>query len=346
MTFIYSLQTFPFIFFPLLIAEKFGVEFPFVISENASAVTDILLLTVIPILVNISFWKKILWILTNYIFLLLFCYFQSLVLVENPEIKLVQDKIEYPTPLAEFREFESKYKDSDLLMSDRFFLIYYKRTETEKRVYPQFCSLPLLDKIVENENKILKEAQLKTKRLFNDNDTTGAVLKEVKFKTFTSDQFKIRIKLDKNELFHKSTLDSFRHSYNKIYYADLKLTDSFMKHAKFKENRKLFKLYNQNLKLFDSIYTSEKFVHRMIYETKYYGKVDVNDGGIILLYEYSASTKNNFIRLQKKRLLSQNDKILNNFENYIFIKKYLYFPFFYFGKKEPLEKQYKYIKVK
>jgi hypothetical protein len=344
-TFIYSLQVFPFVFFPMLIAQKYGVESPYIIVENSVFLSEILLIIVVPLLMQISILKKVIWILTNYLFMILFFLFAGYIYNNIPDVELVRSKIEWESPMREFLEFEDNYKDSDLYMSDIFYIIYYKNSNGKKEVVPQFATLNLLDKLAENQSHILYNAKIKTNRLVYDNDTTGARITSIKSNSIYSDSVKIHVKINSDELFSKKTFDSLRVIYDKTFYYDLKYTDSLKAYAKFKENRKLFGLFHDYLLIFDSIYKSPSFVKKISQYTDSSKKVYTDNHGVILVYDLVKTKNNGLIRNKKLKLINQYDKVSNTFRNYFIIKKYLYFPLYFFG-KEPnkIEDKFKYIK--
>ena len=341
MAFIYTLQIFPFVSIPMLVADKYGIESPYIISENAFVFTDILLIIIIPLLINISAIKKIIWIVTNYTFLLLFINFASYFYSNFPDAEIVRSKLEWETPMNEYLDFENNYKDSDLKMGDGYLLIYVNNNSLQ--FYPQYSTFPLLNKLIENQVKIRDNIKVKTYKLLQNNDTTGAVITDLKFKTFKSDQLKIHIKLKKEELFPKKTLDSLKNNYDKIFYYDLKYTDSLKSFGKFRENKRLFKLFYKNLNTYDSIYSNSKIITNIVKTQHFQYKIHLDDDGIIYIYDLISTKEYKIIKENRHKLKIQYQKVLDNFTKCSFLRRYLYFPNAFFSDEPKIKKKYEYI---
>lgn len=334
-TFIFWLQIFPFVFVPIVIAEKCGVESAFIISNNAIVLVDLLLIFVIPLLTKISIFKKIIWIIANYFvlnfFIILFGY-----LYENfPDIKTIRDKIETKSPRDEFLSFESLYKDSDLKISDRYYILYYK-TSDFKVFSTQFATSFLLDTIIEKNKSIIRKADLKINDLLEKGDTSKAYIKNLERKPFNGLDALVKIKLDKDELISRKMLDQYRDSFNDTFDHDLKLTDSLRSFAKFKGNKELFGKFHKLLFTYNEIYTDTSYIIKIVKtlkNTNFY-EFNVDDGSKLMLINIDRNKDNKVITDIKADLIKNYKKILIHFEMSTLAHRYIYSPVYYMRNKK------------
>lgn len=262
---------------------------------------------------------------------------------ELPDLEYVLDKMDFYTPKKEFLNFEKKYKDSDLYLSDIHFVTYHKKKGDKFIITSQFCTLYMLEKLSEHDKKMNNNTKTKINKLLYENDNSEAEIEEFKVNSFDKADIIFKIKLNKNDLFTRKTLDSLRESFNKKFYYDLKLTDSLMKKATFKENRELFKLFHRNLSLYDSIYTSEKSIKKFIKNPL--EKIDIDDESTLVIYDINSNKENLLLLKDRKELKMKYNNILKNFKKYSFFQKYFYYPIFYKNNTRDLQKEFKFIKL-
>jgi len=343
-TFIFWLQIFPFVFIPIAIAEECGVESPFIISDNVVVLIDLLLIFVIPLLTKISNLRKTVWIITNYIVLNLFVILSTYIYGNFPDIQTIRNKIETKSPMDEFYSFESMYKDSDLYISDRYFILYYK--PSNYKVYStQYATLFLLDTIMGNNKRILRNAESKLTNLLEKGDTSKAYIKKVEEKPFNNLAISIKIKLDNDELISRKMLNQYREKYNKMFYHDLKLTDSLKSFAKFKGNKELFGKFHKLLYTYDKIYTDGSYGEKIVKTLKKGEFYDlyVDDGSKLVIIDIHKNKNNKVITDIKADLNKSYQKILDRFGMSTISHRYLYFPthLLFKNKRKPINEQFK-----
>ena len=118
---------------------------------------------------------------------------------------------------------------------------------------------------------------------------------------YTSNYRKIVIKL--------SVMDSIHHSFDKLFYSDLRLTDSVVKKGQFISNTKIYKLHNKLLKHYDSIYHSEKFIQIVTHKKPAY-LIFSDNNNYIAIYQYDDA----YVKKTASDILSMRKQLLKRGE--------------------------------
>lgn len=345
--FIFWLQIMPFIFIPIAIADFCEIESPYIIAHNAFSILDIMMIVIVPLTLNISILKKIIWIFTNYLFINIFFLINPLIHEFYPDLGIMRAKLEMNAPQKEFLSYEYVYKDSDKYLVANYLTVLLKKDSTVINVSTQYTTVFLVDKMLEHKVKVKNRAQFKLDDLIYRGDSSKVVLKDIKYKKDKSVNANLWIKLDPDEFIKVKTLDSLRNTYNDIFYPDLKLMDSLKGSSKYKGNKKLFTMFFNYLELFDKIYTDDKFLKSVVFRLKPVEQMSIDDGRFLLVYDIHKTEEGKKLLKAQKQLGKQYDKVLKQFDNSYIIHHYLYYPYnMYISSQHKPKKELKYLDVK
>jgi hypothetical protein len=101
---IFKLQTIPILIILQLLIKWSNAEFFFLIIENLLCLIWILCIVVLPLLLTLKFWQRILWILTNYVTFLIFYLLIWFATIKLPELERLLHKLRVSSPSIEFDE--------------------------------------------------------------------------------------------------------------------------------------------------------------------------------------------------------------------------------------------------
>ncbi len=288
----------------LLLAKWTGMESIYVIIENYIILILFVFISVFPLLLKLKLAKKLLWIFTNYVFSLVFFVALFLFFKNIPDIKLLQEKITLKTPNSEHFEFYSNYNFSDLKLSNDYYIILLNSDkEITNSINTQFATTNLL----------LELMKLDKKNLDNKMQILDSI-KQLPVNELKEEYIKL------NPLkYSKVRLDSLKLNFNESFYNDLELTDSLTSKSNFKSNREFYKLLNEQLIYFDSIYKyGEPILKIAESEPKYF--INTEDETYISIFELKDENLNN----RKEQIQILREKI-DNREKYSTLFQNIYF---------------------
>lgn len=270
----------------ILLAKWTEMESLYIIIENYIWLILLIFISVFPLLLNLKITQKILWIFTNYVFSQIFFLLLFFIFFKIPDIDLLGKKITLKTPTIENLNFNYDYHLSDLRLNDKYFLVIFNAEKKEVFLSnTQFGTSRLVLDIME-----MNLRNLKNKIRIIDS------LKQLPENEIELDSFEL-----KNEKISKIQLDSLRLEFNKIFYADIKLSDSLTTNAVFKSNKIYYKLINKHLKHYDSIHKSEKLIQTII-KTEPEFLVETENSGYVGIFKYNdQSIIERKIQIQKLR---------------------------------------------
>lgn len=254
----------------IILAKWTGIESLYIIIENLLWLILLIFISAFPLLLNLKIIQKTLWICTNYVFSLIFFLLLVLFSEKNSDFELLGEKIATQTPNTENLKFNNEYNFSDIEIDSKYYIALFD-VNNKKVVFrnTQFGTINLVYDIMQ-----LNSRNLKNKVRILDS------LKRLPDNNIEIDSFSFH-----NEKINKIFLDSLRLKFDKLFYADLILTDSLKANALFNSNKKFYKLINSHLTYYDSIYTSEKAIKKII-NTKPEFIVETDENGYAVIFEY------------------------------------------------------------
>jgi hypothetical protein len=255
----------------ILLAKWTEMESLHIIIQNYIVLICLIFISVFPLLLNLKITQKILWVFTNYVFSLIFILILFFVFFKIPDIDLLGKKITLKTPTIENSHFNYDYNFSDLRLDDEYFIVILN--VEKKEVFLNNTQFGTLRLVVD----IMKMDMRNRKNKIRIIDS----LKQLPENEIVLESFEL-----KNEKISKIHLDSLRIEFNKIFYADIQLSDSLATNAKFKSNKTYYKLINKHLKYYDSIHKSEKLI-QIIIKTEAEFLVETENSGYVGIFKYN-----------------------------------------------------------
>lgn len=285
----------------LILLEKWTkMESVYILIDNYIIILLCSIIIIPPLILKINILKKMVWIITNYIFLMFFLYLIVLLASKVTDSELLENKIAFQTPTLEYDEFHLKYNYSDIFISDKYFIsiIAIKNNRAYLR-NTQFAENNLVLELMKIDSSDLKKFVKKLRVLEKQNITLT-----------NSDYRKTIIKI--------TYMDTLREKFNKSFYEDLKFTDTVK--SKFKSNKEIYQLHNKLLKFYDSIYKSKEFINKILVNDNEFSILS-NDSNYIVVYKLNEpkaiQLRNKILTLKQRFIERENySKCLFN----IFIK--------------------------
>lgn len=268
---ILKLQFVPIYLLLFILAFKLKIESLFLVTDNLIPFLLIAYVIIFPLIINLSISRKIVWILTNYIFLL-----ASIIVIEFTidflDVSNNLPSILDGTPTGEYINFEIQNQLPPLLFDDTHYLIVAEIKNGQPNfIRTQFVSHKLLVSFLETKQNALKDSTL--------------------------------IKLHKANRLTLLSLDSFKNkldlSFNSLLSETKRLKDS----SKYKTNREYFTSYTNYLIEYEKSYTNIKEVNKVLRTQKLSAYIDLDSLHIAMIYnidsDYYATTKNQLINIEK-----------------------------------------------
>lgn len=254
-----------------LINNSLKIENIYVLIENFIILIFLALFLTFPFVLKVKLYQKIIWSVGNYFSILLYfiaIFFLSQFISEN-EKKTIGSKLEFPTPTHEYLSFLESYNFTDDYIQPNFYvaIINIEKNKIGLR-NTQFSTINLvsilLEKSLEENNSILE--YLKKLKVKKSN------LKQIISSGYKEKEISLK------------TLDSVRYEFNKIYFEDKKTIDSLLKNTKFDSNRELFNLHKKRLNYYDSLYTNNKAIIKIL-SLKPTNIIKSDSSYLVLLYD-------------------------------------------------------------
>ncbi len=293
-------------------ADKFKIERLYIIQHNIETISGLLFLIVLPFLVRIKWYKKLLWILINYFFQLSFMFITSNI----PEYLIINEKLSLESPIKEFHHFIYNYKKSDNEINDNYFLVLSHnindKTVRIETIFPSYEILSMIDNEYVHNKRIARKIDSIAIENLSEN---------------YNNSMNLHLKLNKNDLIEEKRLIEIKKRFNNVFLDDLKFTDSIRKKTVFNDNKTLFNevynyLYQTNNLFMDSIY-----LKKIMKSENNKLSIDTKENGKFIIYERENANK---LLIKKKKInklfYELNDRLEKSYLSY----KYLYYPHFYY----------------
>lgn len=294
---IIKFQFIPIFILLYLLVKYLKIENLYLLTDNFIWIIWIAFIIVFPIIINLQFWRKLIWIISNYVFFLL-----GLSLIAYSFDKVdgsgkIFEKLSIESPNTEYSNFEMKGLYSPLLFIDTLYFVHIKaKNDTTLQVYKtQFVSFDLCNSFLQSKIKKLNSdiqlldslTILHNKRY---NDTIPIHNKNVS--SINNNDRKLTIPyLDTL----KSELDK---KFNLLLTETRKLKDSAM----FESNRHYFLALSNYLEAYQNSYIDRVEMSKIVNTSTIYGtiKFDKENWGTMFKVDssYYNATKNQLLKIE------------------------------------------------
>ena len=123
---ILKLQFIPVFILLYLLVEKLKVENLYLFTDNFLWVILLAFIIIFPTIININFWKKLIWIFSNYFFFLVGTSILAFFIAKIDGSGKIFEKLLNESPNTEYSNFEIKELYSPLLFNDTFYFVHIK----------------------------------------------------------------------------------------------------------------------------------------------------------------------------------------------------------------------------
>lgn len=232
---------------------KYKSETAYLVLDNLIWTLGLLFISVLPLVLKLTWWKKVVWILGNYVFFLLALVGVGFLLAWLPDSNRLEKAISVPNPTTEYFELVQRYSGAyQSLVPQILFLT--KRNEAGKGylVQTQYVTIPLSELFLhENRKKLaIDSAELALRHDILMDSATHAL-----------DSARIAQRLAVIDAMPDGylglrRLDSMRSEFDARFYADLKAAGHDKDSARFASNRAYFRSMHDYLQFWDSAFTT------------------------------------------------------------------------------------------
>lgn len=310
---IIKLQAIPIFFLLFKFADYYGLEYLYLLIDNIVIVTWILYILVFPLISNLKYYQKLIWIFLNYISFAIIILLITIPFPQSDFSGKLSDEIMLKTPTGEYQNNFSKFSHTFMFFDETSYFLIGKESKPNMVIYESTIFADLRLSILFNkkvQNDIIK------KQIYIDSILC------ILDKTRVSKKDSLQSKLQKKELNYK-LLDSFRTILLKDVQNDLILTDSLSKHAKFKSNRDYYTKLNLYLDEYCRSYFNKYEIQKIHKKAINKTMVKLEDNTYITML---VIPKNNYFNTKKpyieaKERINHRNKISN------FLINVLLYPF-------------------
>ncbi len=328
--FVFQIQVFPFIHFPILIAKWAEVELPYLISSNLEFLFDLLIIIVVPLIIKLNVKRKLVWILCNYIFASFYLMCFNFALSSSNDFRKILNKAEYFKPEDEFNNLMKNYKKTDVYLSKNLLYILSKKENDEGRIRidgTQFATLNTSDFLTEKLNNKFKKVPVS----FIISKKPSILKNETPFKIYNE----IYDFLNENNLLEAASfepfsnrelakIDSLRLDFNKRFYFDLKLMDSLKTNAIHKSNRDYANYVYLYLKQYDSIAKDTLAIKKIVQTKRPLHRLKFEDNKYLLIYYLDEKA----IKYDLQGIIDRNINYYNKYQKSHIVSSFFYYPIF------------------
>lgn len=293
---ILKLQFVPLFTLVYLPNKNLKVESLYMLIDNLIPIIWIAFIIIFPLVINIDFWKKLVWIISNYVFfligaLLIGLFFENL----DPSGKVIQ-KLSIESPNAEYESFKLKQLYTPLLLTDSLYFVRFKllNDTAVQNIQTQFVTYDLHQSFIQSRidalnSTILLLDSVKMSHNKDYNDTLKITAK-ISGANVSSTPMTI------------SYLDTLKlamdYKFNLLLAETKKLKDS----AKFQSSREYFSALYFYLEAYQYSYVSGEEIGKIISISPIDGTVKLDSMTFGAMFKldtnYYSSTKNKFKKIE------------------------------------------------
>ena len=299
---IIKFQTLPAFFLLFKFAEYSKSEGVYLLIDNFLILLLICFIIIFPLISNLKYYQKLIWIFFNYIFFVGVMFTALHTFSKGNFLGKFGDDIMLLTPAREYLENESKLTNQFLFIDDTSYILIGKESKPNVITYDSavFADLRLCQLLnIKVRNNLIKQI------IYNDSiictlDKTRISKKDSLQKLYEKREINLKV------------LDSFRTPLLNNFHHDIILTDSLSKHAKFESNRDYYSKLNIYLNDYCRSYFNSDEMHEI--HKKASGKTILKlENGIYLTMlnidkNIYSETKKPYLQI-KEKLERRNDKM-------------------------------------
>lgn len=232
---------------------KYKSETAYLVLDNLIWTLALLFISVLPLVLKLPWWKKIAWILGNYVFFLLALVGISFLLARLPDSNRLEKAISIPSPTTEYFELVERYSGTHQSLVPQI-LFLTKRNEAGNKylVQTQYVTIPLGELFL---HEIRKKLAIDSAELALRHDILMDSAAHVLDSARIAQRLAVIDAMPDGYLGLRR-LDSMRSEFDARFYADLKAAGQDMDSARFASNRAYFRSMHDYLQFWDSAFTT------------------------------------------------------------------------------------------
>lgn len=294
---IIKLQFIPIFILSYLLVEYLKIENLYLFTDNLIFIIWLAFIIVFPIIINLEFWRKLIWIFSNYVFFLLGVSIIGFSFYKIDGSGKIFEKLSIESPNTEYSNFEIRGLYSPLLFIDSLYFVHIKaKNDMTLQVYKtQFVSFDLRTSFLQSKiNKLNSAIQLLdslTTLPYKKYDDTMSIHNKNVSSISKSDRELIIPYLDTLKL----ELDK---KFNLLLAESKKLKDS----AKFESNRHYFSALSNYLEEYQNSYIDKAQINKIVNTSAIDGtiKFDKENWGTMFKVgsNYYITTKNQLMKVE------------------------------------------------
>ena len=294
---IIKLQFIPIFILSYLLVDYLRIENLYLLTDNLIGIIWLAFMIIFPSIINMKFWRKLIWIFSNYVFFLLGISIIAFTFDKIDGSGKIFEKLSIASPNTEYSNFEVKELYSPFLFIDSLYFVHIKaKNDTTLHVYKtQFVSFALSKSFLQSKiNKLNSDIQLLDSLavLHNKkyNDTIPIHSKNVSSISKIDRELTLpyldtlKLELDKK--------------FNLLLAESKKLKDS----AKFESNRHYFSVLSNYLEMYQNSYIDKVEISKIVHTSAIDGtvKFDKENWGTMFKVDsnYYNITKNQLQKIE------------------------------------------------
>lgn len=294
---IIKLQFIPIFILLHLLVEYLKIENLYLITDNFIWLIWLAFIVVFPIIIKLNIWKKMIWIISNYIFFLLGFSLIAFCFDKVDRSGKIFEKLSIDSPNTEYLNFEVKGLYSHLLFIDTLYFVQVKaKNDTNLQVYKtQFVSFELRESFLQSKiNKLNSEIKLIDSLTILHNKKFNDTIPVHKKNTSPLNSSERELTI--------SYLDTLKQElgkkFNLLLIESKKMKDS----AKFESNRQYFLALTNYLEAYQNSYIDKVEISRIVNSSVVDGtiKFDKENWGVMFKVDsnYYDATKSNLLKIE------------------------------------------------
>jgi hypothetical protein len=287
-----KIQCIPFLSILYLIGIKGGYEPVFILFENILWLPTILSIIVLPMILKLRIWQKLLWITFNYLSFIVWSYFLVFILSFNSKETKLEEALQLKTPTTEYLNFYFQDSLSRTKIDDSHFVVLFKADK-------KYSSTDISFRFASPEVSLslMKSLQQRAISNYNYSDSLLSVSEpQHERKILRADSTYQPLELWQ--------IDSIYHTLNSIFYHDLELYKTAKDSSFFDSNKAYFKSYYDYLNNFENLFREGRLMKSITTDMKPVGMTQLDDKMYVILLPIESSLhdpfKQNFEKLQEE----------------------------------------------
>lgn len=280
-----------------MLVEYLKIENLYLLTDNFKWTIWIPFIIVFPVIINLNFWRKFIWIVSNYVFFLLGISLIAYSFYKADGSGKIIEKLSIESPNTEYLNFELKGLYSSLLFIDTLYFVHIKaKNDTNLQVYKtQFVSIDLSKSYLQSKiKKLNSEIQLFNYliKLSNKRYNDTIPIQNKKVSSISNNDRELTIPY----------LDTLKLEFDKKFYLLLNELKKLKDSAKFESNRNYFLALSNYLEAYQNSYIDKVEISKIVNNSAIDGtiKFDNENWGIIFKVDssYYNATKTQLSKIE------------------------------------------------